>query len=340
MRDLPVFHARRLDDAVAGAKLDLAHILVVEANPALEDVDHLEAEFVAVPFRLGVLAGHGADDVRAEAAAGGAADTEVAIGEEGAQPRVELRVGGSVDGGRHGVFPPWPGYPARMKLPPQAALLLDFDGTLVEIAATPDAVVVPPELPGLLLRVAARLDGALAIVSGRPIRDLERFLPVPIALAGEHGAVLRIDPAAPPEVVALPRAPGAWRDAAASLVAAHPGALLEEKTHGFVVHFRGAPAAGDPARALLEGFLAGDDSFTLLPAHRAWEIRPVGASKATAVRALMARAPFAGRVPVFVGDDVTDEAGMAAAREFGGEGWRLQEVFGTPGGLRGWLGGQ
>ena len=225
-----------------------------------------------------------------------------------------------------------------MELPQNPALLLDFDGTLVEIAPTPASVVVPPDLPPLLARIAARLGGAVAIVSGRPVADLERFLPVPLPLAAEHGAVLRPDPTRPAESPALATTPPAWRERAAAWAAAHPGALVEDKTHGFVVHYRQAPAAGEAARALLERLVAQDpERFALLPAHMAFELRPRGASKATAVRALMARPPFAGRTPVFIGDDVTDEAGMAAAREFGGEGWRLQDAFGTPASLRAWL---
>ena len=92
------------------------------------------------------------------------------------------------------------------------------------------------------------------------------------------------------------------------------------------------PLQEPEAQALLAGLLAEDPAarFTLLEARMAWELRPRGPSKATAVEALMARAPFAGRVPVFVGDDVTDEEGMRAERGFGGQGWRLQDAFGTP----------
>ncbi|MBL6455884.1 trehalose-phosphatase [Belnapia sp. T6] len=219
-----------------------------------------------------------------------------------------------------------------------AALFLDFDGTLVEIAPRPDAVVVPPYLPGLLHRLADGLGGALSVVSGRPLTDLDHFLPVPIAKAGDHGASLRPDPLAPPILPSLPTVPPAWRDAALALVAHHPGGLVEDKTHGFVVHYRQAPALGPEAHALLAGFVATDPAaFTLLEARMAWEVRPRGASKATAVRALMERAPFAGRVPVFIGDDVTDEEGMEAARGFGGQGWRLDDMFGTPEVLRDWL---
>ena len=219
-----------------------------------------------------------------------------------------------------------------------AALFLDFDGTLVEIAPRPDAVRVQPDLPRLLQRLATGLNGALAIVSGRPLRDLDHFLPVPIAKAGDHGATLRPVPGQPPESPDLPHAPAGWRERAAALVERFPGTLIEDKEHGFVVHYRLAPAAGPVAKTLLDELVAeAPGAFTLLEARMAWEVRPRGASKGTAVRALMERAPFAGRRPVFIGDDVTDEEGMAAAREFGGLGLRLQDAFGEPEALREWL---
>jgi trehalose 6-phosphate phosphatase len=221
-----------------------------------------------------------------------------------------------------------------------AALFLDFDGTLVEIAPRPDAVQVQPGLPRLLQRLATGLNGALAIVSGRPLRDLDHFLPVPIAKVGDHGATLRPVPDGPPESPELPHSAPEWRERAASLVERFPGALIEDKEHGFVVHFRLAPAAGPVAKTLLDEMLAespGGAAFTVLEARMAWEVRPRGASKGTAVRSLMGRAPFAGRRPVFIGDDVTDEEGMAAAREHGGLGLRLQDCFGEPEALRDWL---
>ncbi|MDO9709520.1 trehalose-phosphatase [Paracraurococcus lichenis] len=235
------------------------------------------------------------------------------------------------------LLPPPPGVPGAGPLG-GAALLLDFDGTLVEIAPTPDAVRVPPHLPGLLRRLADELSGALAVVSGRPLRDLDHFLPVPIAKAGDHGASLRPDPAAPALRPDLPAPPAGWRARAAALVARHPGALIEDKEHGFVIHYRQAPELGPEAEALLAACVAEDPAaFALLEARMAWEVKPRGASKGTAVNALMARPPFAGRVPVFIGDDVTDEEGMAVARRFGGHGWRLQDAFGTPAALRDWL---
>lgn len=221
--------------------------------------------------------------------------------------------------------------------PETAALFLDFDGTLVEIAPRPDAVVVPPGLPGLLTRLAARLGGALAIVSGRPLPEIEALLPAPLPMAGDHGATLRRAPAAAPEHLPLPRHPPQWRRAAEDFAAAYPGALVEPKAHGFVLHYRQAPQAEAPARVMLQALLGPDIAFELLPARMAFEVKPRAVSKAGAVTGLMARPPFAGRVPIYVGDDVTDEAGMAAARAAGGIGLRLQDSFGTPAALRAWL---
>lgn len=224
--------------------------------------------------------------------------------------------------------------------PERAALFLDFDGTLVEIAERPDAVFVPPDLPGLLERLSSHLDGALAIVSGRPLAELDHFLPVAIAKVGSHGAVLRPVPHGPLEQPALPSPPAAWRVRLAALAESFPGAFIEDKAHGFVLHFRQAPEAGPVSRILLESLVAeAPDDFALMPARMAWEVTPRRVNKGTAVSTLMARRPFAGRLPVFVGDDVTDEAGMEVARSIGGQGLRLQDVFGTPPVFRDWLAG-
>ena len=233
------------------------------------------------------------------------------------------------------ILPPPPLLPDQAPVG-RAALFLDFDGTLVEIAPRPDAVLVPPGLPGLLLRLRAGLGGGLAVVSGRPLADLDHFLPVPLAKAGDHGATIRLAPELPAEDPPLPVPPVAWRLQAMALAMAHPGMLVEEKTHGFAVHYRLAPDAGPAAEALLAGLVA-DSPFQLLAARMAWEVRPRGPSKGSAVRRLMQDPAFAGRVPVFIGDDVTDEEGMDAARALGGLGWQLQDAFGTPAALRGWL---
>jgi trehalose 6-phosphate phosphatase len=224
-------------------------------------------------------------------------------------------------------------------LPARAALLLDLDGTLIDIAPTPDAVVVPPDLPHALRALRARLGDALAVVSGRPIGDLDALLgEVPYALAGEHGAAIRHAPGAPIERAALPKLPDGWVACGERAVAAWPGALLERKSHGLVLHYRRAPEARSALeQAALRMLERHQDRFELLGGTMTWEIRPRGVSKETAVRALMDRAPFAGRVPVYIGDDVTDEDGIRAARALGGEGWRVADAFGDPAGVRAWL---
>jgi trehalose 6-phosphate phosphatase len=227
-------------------------------------------------------------------------------------------------------------------LPPfeRVALLLDLDGTLLDIAPTPDAVVVAPELPDTLRGLRTHLGDALAIVTGRPLETVDALLgDAPYAVAGEHGGVIRYAPGDAPERPHLPSVPPEWLNAAALLVAGHPGTLLEKKTRGFALHFRGAPEAGPGFREALIRLLAGDDKFDLLSAHMAWEVRPRGADKARAVAALMARAPFTGRWPLFIGDDVTDEQGMQVARTLGGKGLMVDAAFGDPTGVRGWLAG-
>ena len=222
--------------------------------------------------------------------------------------------------------------------PDHAALFLDFDGTLVDIAARPEAVEVPPALPPLLARLAARLEGALAVVSGRPLEELDHFLPVPIAKVGAHGAALRPLPGGTTEHPRLPAPPAGWLARAQETAAAFPGAFVETKPHGLVLHYRQAPEAAGAAREVLADLVAeAPEDFTLLAARMAWEVTPRGVSKGTAVAALLARPPFAGRTPVFIGDDVTDEAGMAAAMAAGGLGLKLQDHFGTPSALRDWL---
>jgi len=224
-------------------------------------------------------------------------------------------------------------------LPPRAALLLDLDGTLIDIAPTPDAVVVPPALPPALRRLRARLDDALAVVSGRPIGQIDALLgDAPYAVAGEHGAAVRHAPGATVERAALPDLPAGWVESAEQAAAERPGALVERKTHGLVIHYRRAPAEGPALERIIQRMLDGHrDRFELLAGSLTWEIRPLGVTKEVAVNALMARPPFAGRVPVYIGDDVTDEDGIRAARAMGGEGWRVVEMFNNASGVRAWL---
>jgi len=104
-----------------------------------------------------------------------------------------------------------------------------------------------------------------------------------------------------------------------------------------VLHYRAVPGLGPALRTALEAVIGSSEAFALMPARKAWEIRPRGADKGMAVAALMARAPFAGRLPVFIGDDVTDEDGMAAARAMGGAGLKVGDAFRDPAAVRAWL---
>lgn len=218
------------------------------------------------------------------------------------------------------------------------ALLLDLDGTLIDFAATPDAVVVPAGLAEALVGLRARLGGALAIITGRPVGQIDALLPgVAFAVAGEHGGAIRH---APGEAIARgdhAAVPADWLAEAEAVLARLPGTLMERKAHGVALHFRRAPAAGAALRGLAEGLLARLPGHALLAGNMVWEVRPRGIDKGGALRAIMGRAPFLGRVPVFVGDDVTDEDAIAAARAMGGIGLLVADSFGAPQGVRDWL---
>lgn len=219
------------------------------------------------------------------------------------------------------------------------ALLLDFDGTLVDIAPAPELVVVTDDLRHSLAVLRDRLGGALAIVTGRPLDQVDTFLPdLPGAVASEHGAVLRRRPAAPLERATMADVPDRWRRDAAAWARTREGVRLEEKSSGFVLHFRQAPDAGADAKTFLDALVAGDaERFHVLSAKMAWELRASGADKGSAVEALMQQPPFAGRAPLFIGDDVTDQHGIDAALRLGGTGYLVPDAFGEPADVRAWL---
>jgi trehalose 6-phosphate phosphatase len=220
------------------------------------------------------------------------------------------------------------------------ALFLDLDGTLLEIAPTPELVVVPPGLPDLLTSVHGHLGGAVAIVTGRPIGVVDSLLaPFYASAAGEHGVALRYQDGTIEEMPKGLAVPDTWRDALKAAAERWPGVLIEPKPHGVAVHYRLVPERGNDVWRLVRALVPQDHPwFRLIPAREAVEIGPRAASKGHAVERLMAQAPFQGRRPIFVGDDFTDEAGMEAARQFGGEGLRVAEVFGgDPAAVRAWL---
>jgi len=226
--------------------------------------------------------------------------------------------------------------------PPKAqadwALFLDLDGTLIDIAATPDGVVVAPDLITDLTAASAALGGALAVVSGRMLSEVDRLLaPLHLPGAGEHGAVVRLPSGQMDEIDATISSD--WIDALTEAAADKPGVLIERKTHSVVAHFRQAPAHeaffGDLCARLAAGRA---QEFEVLHGKMMFEIRPRSVNKARPVERLMAVAPFQGRRPVFIGDDVTDEDGIRAAEALGGAGYNVHRSFGgRPGEVRRWL---
>jgi trehalose 6-phosphate phosphatase len=220
------------------------------------------------------------------------------------------------------------------------ALFLDIDGTLLDIAISPEAVVVPDNLVPLLRRAVSWLDGAVAVVSGRPLVQIDRLTaPLVLPCAGEHGACLRmpwgaIETASPEDVM-----PESWVTRLRDGVRGHSGIIVEEKSRGVAVHFRKAPEREQAVRQLVETLVAEEpETFEVLPASMAFEIRNRKLTKGLAVLRLMANPPFAGRIPVFIGDDVTDEDGFRAARALGGVGLNVHEFFGgLPSNVLRWL---
>ncbi|MDR3416047.1 MAG: trehalose-phosphatase [Nevskia sp.] len=202
-------------------------------------------------------------------------------------------------------------------LPTQAALFLDFDGTLVELADRPEEVRVRPQLRSLLRALAVRQCGALAIVSGRRLADVDAVLaPLLLPGAGLHGAELR--PRVDAE--ATIRHCGEMAEVAAGLSArfnADPRLRVENKGGAVALHFRGAPERAADCIAAMRELVAGR-AIEMIGGKQVVEARPLGIDKGFALRAIAAEAPFRGRMPVFVGDDVTDEDGFAAAAASGG----------------------
>jgi trehalose 6-phosphate phosphatase len=209
--------------------------------------------------------------------------------------------------------------PPPLDLLEDAALFLDFDGTLVELADTPDTIEVPAGLAPMLERLRRRLEGRLAIVSGRSLADLERHLPLHgIAFSGSHGLELRLaDGTSLP--LSVPIGLDDVRARVEAFAAATPGLLVEEKPAGIALHFRLAPKEAARADAFMAA-LARERGFAVQRGAMVVELRPTGATKGDALKAFMTEPEFVGARPLFMGDDLTDEHGFAAAASLGGAG--------------------
>ncbi len=224
------------------------------------------------------------------------------------------------------------------RIGPRSAVFLDIDGTLIDLAPTPDAVVVPPELPSALHALRQRLGGAVAVITGRKLADVDRLIGPDYAAAAEHGGILRDAARVVTYIAKRPAEYENWLRILQARAAAMPGVLIEVKEFNLVVHYRLAPEFQAELRLLVEGLIAGSDDAVLLPAHCAFELKARGGDKGDALAAFMAQPPFAGRVPIFVGDDVTDEPAIAQATALGGLGLHVARDFnGKPRAVRAWL---
>ncbi len=229
----------------------------------------------------------------------------------------------------------------------QTALLLDVDGTLLDIAATPDSVVVPPCLRSSLSTLLRLCDGALVLVSGRPITVLdELFAPVRTPAVGSHGAEIRLSPAGPIlERVAIPIA-ASLRRALHQLAAIDPRLIVEDKGYSIAMHWRVAPEREAFLRKEIAAAVrrCGDDNLELLGGKAVLEVKSRQVSKGLAVAELMAEPPFAGRRPFFIGDDITDESVFAVLPDFDGFGYSVGKpikgacgLIRSPREVRSWL---
>ena len=220
------------------------------------------------------------------------------------------------------------------------ALFLDLDGTLLDIAAAPDRVVMPPRLTDALARLHVALGGALAVVSGRSLDNVDRLLaPLRMPVAAEHGAVIRL-PSGALDTISARRRPSRRRiEALREATSDWAGVIVEEKAYSVALHYRRAPHRKNALRQLALSLVrAAPTRFELLTAKKAFEVRPKGVNKGRAVELLMNEEPFRTRQPVFVGDDITDEDGIEAAIRIGGLGLTVDGVFGgQPLAVRNWL---
>ena len=218
------------------------------------------------------------------------------------------------------------------------AYFFDLDGTLIEFAETPAAVRITEELRKLLEQLHERAQGAVALMTGRPITEIDRLFPHRVLpVAGQHGAERR-------------NALGTWtshgsqfdlgpaRQRLAQAIFDKPGLLLEDKGLSLALHYRRNPGLAGFVHQTMEALLADlDGTYTLLQGKSVLELKPAGKDKGRALLEFMAEPPFAGRTPAFVGDDATDEYGFATVNELGGHSikvgsgdtaarWRLDNV--------------
>jgi trehalose 6-phosphate phosphatase len=226
------------------------------------------------------------------------------------------------------------------------AVLLDIDGTILDIAPTPGAVIVSASLRETLTRLSRETGGALALVSGRSLHDIDRLFAPPLLPAiGGHGAEIRFSPHDAGGSEHAQALNGDMRERLAELADA-PGVLVEDKGYSLAVHYRLAPEQEGRVKEAVAAIKADwpEEPIEVLPGKSVVEIKPAAFHKGAAIRELMQHEPFAGRRPIFIGDDVTDESAFAVMPEFKGMGFSVGRrapgtayCFAAPSDVRRWL---
>ncbi|HEV7489927.1 MAG TPA: trehalose-phosphatase [Rhodanobacteraceae bacterium] len=215
--------------------------------------------------------------------------------------------------------------PAALPPPPRAdtatlALFVDIDGTLLDIAARPDAVIVEPALRATLAALHELLRGALAPLSGRSLRSVDALLALPsVAAAGLHGAELRANGGDSLASQRLNPELDMARARANETASTHPGVIVEDTGAAIALHYRSAPTAEIAVRrAAIDMLDSAGSEYELLQGNLVIELKPAHADKGSALATLMQSLPFVGRTPWMIGDDLTDEDAFAEANALGG----------------------
>jgi trehalose 6-phosphate phosphatase len=227
------------------------------------------------------------------------------------------------------------------------ALLLDVDGTILDTAITPGSVVVPESLCSTLRELHVKSGGALALVSGRLIRNLDvLFAPLRLPAIGGHGAEMRLSGQDATLVRNTAVIGGALRRLIAAAAAPDPRIILEDKGSSLAVHYRLAPQMEQILKTRIAAIVEriGVPDLEVMHGKAVIEIKPTGFNKGEAVRSMMKKSPFAHRTPVFIGDDTTDESVFKVLPMLGGVGYSVERLipgangtFDSPNDVRGWL---
>jgi trehalose 6-phosphate phosphatase len=228
----------------------------------------------------------------------------------------------------------------------QSAILLDIDGTILDFAPSPRQVWVPADLRRTLTRLVDLTGGAVALVSGRTINDIDLiFSPLQLAAIGVHGAEMRVSGDADVQVRITPLSRGLKRKLA-TVAELGPGILVEDKGYSLALHYRLAPEKGQAILDAITKICAdvADETVEVLPGKLVVDIKPAVTNKGNAVSELMQHPPFAGRRPIFIGDDTTDIPVFGVVPRFGGQAYSVGRIaadvdghFDTPELVRAWL---